>query len=164
VSWFYRILQTLIARREQMGLERKIKSCLTITVIMAFLLQITACGTLMYPERKGQTGGKIDAGVAVLDGLGLLLFIIPGAIAFIVDFSNGTIYLPPEKSSLLEENDYTNLIALQIDKDKMNLQKIEFVVSENTGINFDIDDQRIQVVELNNITEFMPKYTETLTH
>jgi len=117
----------------------------------------------MYPERKGQKTGKVDAGVAVLDGLGLLLFIIPGAIAFIVDFSNGTIYLPPEKSGLLKGADYKNLNALHIDKDKMNLENIESLVSENTGITFDIDDQRVQVVELDNLTEFMPKYTEILT-
>mgnify|MGYP006918514624 FL=1 len=117
----------------------------------------------MYPERKGQVSGKIDAGVAVLDGIGLLLFIIPGVIAFAVDFSNGTIYLPPEKNSLLEKTDSKNLSSLHIDKDNMNLQEIESLVSENTGINFDMDDQRIQVVELNKITEFMPKYAENLT-
>ena len=33
-----------------------ISSALTITL----LTQITACGTLMHPDRKGQTGGKID--------------------------------------------------------------------------------------------------------
>jgi len=146
-----------------MGLGRMIKGCLTITVIAAFLFQITACGTIMYPERKGQIDGKIDPGVAILDGLGLLLFIIPGVIAFAVDFSNGTIYLPPGQSSLLENTDSKNLSSLHIDKDNMNPQEIESVVSENTGINFDIDDQRIQVVELNKITEFMPKYAEALT-
>jgi hypothetical protein len=146
-----------------MGLGRMIKGCLTITVIGAFLLQITACGTIIYPERKGQVGGKVDVGVAILDGLGLLLFIIPGVIAFAVDFSNGTIYLPPGQTSLLEDTDSKNLSSLHIDKDKMNLQEIESVVSENTGINFDMDDQRIQIVELNKITEFMPKYAETVT-
>ncbi|MDP3458087.1 MAG: hypothetical protein Q8S09_02315 [Hyphomonas sp.] len=53
-----------------------------------------ACGTIMYPERKGQVDGKIDPTVAILNGIGLLLFLVPGVIAFAVDFSNGTIYLP----------------------------------------------------------------------
>jgi hypothetical protein len=48
----------------------------------------------MYPERKGQIDGKIDPTVAILNGIGLLLFLVPGVIAFAVDFSNGTIYLP----------------------------------------------------------------------
>lgn len=145
-----------------MGFGKMIKGCLTVTVIIAFLFQITACGTIMYPERKGQVSGKIDAGVAVLDGIGLLFFIIPGIIAFAVDFSNGTIYLPPEKNSLLENTDSKNLNVLNIDRDKINPQEIESIVSKNTGINFYMDDQRIQVFELNNITEFMPKYAENI--
>ncbi len=55
---------------------------------------LSACGTIMYPERKGQIDGKIDPTVAILNGIGLLLFLVPGVIAFAVDFSNGTIYLP----------------------------------------------------------------------
>ncbi|WP_291063972.1 hypothetical protein [Hyphomonas sp.] len=57
-------------------------------------VSLSACGTIMYPERKGQIDGKIDTTVAILDGIGLLLFLVPGVIAFAVDFSNGTIYLP----------------------------------------------------------------------
>lgn len=63
--------------------------------ICAFLIvQLMGCGTILYPERKGQKSGKIDAGVAILDGIGVLCFIIPGVIAYAVDFYNGTIYLP----------------------------------------------------------------------
>ncbi len=53
-----------------------------------------SCGTLFYPERRGQTSGRIDGGVAVMDGLLFLLFIIPGVVALVVDFGNGTIYAP----------------------------------------------------------------------
>ena len=55
---------------------------------------LSACGTIMYPERKGQIDGKLDSTVVILNGIGLLLFLVPGVIAFAVDFSNGTIYLP----------------------------------------------------------------------
>ena len=78
------------------------KGALTITLLVT--LSLTACGTILYPERKGQTGGRIDPGVAVLDGVGLLAFLIPGVIAFAVDFSNGTIYLPGGRRSHLTEN------------------------------------------------------------
>ncbi|WP_106420293.1 hypothetical protein [Salinicola tamaricis] len=54
------------------------------------------CGTLFYPERKGQLPGRIDPGVAIADGIGLLFFIVPGVIAYAIDFSNNTIYLPGE--------------------------------------------------------------------
>ena len=67
---------------------------LRLFICAVFTMQLMGCGTLMYPERRGQRGGSMDAGVAILDGIGLLFGIIPGVIAFAVDFSNGTIYLP----------------------------------------------------------------------
>ena len=39
-------------------------------VASALVFQLAACGTILYPERKGQVSGKIDVGVAVLDGIG----------------------------------------------------------------------------------------------
>ncbi len=55
----------------------------------------TGCGTLMHPERRGQPHcGQIDWSIAALDGLGLILFFIPGVVAFAVDFYTGAIYLP----------------------------------------------------------------------
>src|SRR5690606_35912214 len=57
-------------------------------------VQISACGTILHPERKGQISGRIDPSIAVLNGIGLLFFLVPGVIAFAVDFNNGTIYLP----------------------------------------------------------------------
>ena len=48
----------------------------------------------MYPERRGQRTGTLDPGIVLLDGLGLLLFFVPGVIAFAVDFATGAIYLP----------------------------------------------------------------------
>ena len=67
---------------------------LRIFICAVLMVQLMGCGTILYPERKGQTGGRIDAGVALLDGIGVLFFIVPGVIAFAVDFYNGTIYLP----------------------------------------------------------------------
>ena len=69
-------------------------NALRLFVCAAFTVQLMGCGTLMYPERKGQRGGRIDVGIVVLDGIGLLFFLVPGIIAYVVDFSNGTIYLP----------------------------------------------------------------------
>lgn len=56
---------------------------------------VTGCGTIMYPERRHQPRShQIDWKVAALDGLGLLLFFVPGVVAFVVDFCTGAIYLP----------------------------------------------------------------------
>ena len=61
------------------------------------------CGTLFYSERCGRPhGGRIDWKVAALDGLGLILFFIPGVIAFVVDFSTGAIYLPEYEQAFPE--------------------------------------------------------------
>lgn len=74
-------------------------------VVTIMMLELTACGTVFYPERKGNKSGAIDPIVAVADAIGLLFFFIPGVIAFAVDFNNGTIYLPGGKkhSSLTPE-------------------------------------------------------------
>jgi len=69
-----------------------------IFICTVLIVQLMGCGTILYPERKGQKSGKIDTGVAILDGVGVLFFIIPGIIAFAVDFYNGTIYLPGTNS------------------------------------------------------------------
>src|SRR5215469_13362952 len=65
----------------------------TLTVGGAVFL--ASCGTILYPERRGQPAGRLDVGVVALDGIGLLLFLVPGVIAFAVDFATGAIYLPP---------------------------------------------------------------------
>jgi hypothetical protein len=58
----------------------------TLSLLLPSLLaNLTACGTLLHPERTGQTGGHIDPGVVVLDGIGLLFFFIPGIMAFAVN-------------------------------------------------------------------------------
>ena len=92
ISWID-ILRTLRRVRDMKPKHRWIKF-LSAVVVILFSLQLVSCGTLIYPERRGQTGGRIDVGVAVLDGIGVLLFVIPGLVAFVVDFSTGAIYLP----------------------------------------------------------------------
>lgn len=85
----------------------KRRSALIITLLLS--LTLTACGTILYPERKGQISGRIDPAIAVLDGIGLLFFLVPGVIAFAVDFSDGTIYLPHGKRSHLTANELKQL-------------------------------------------------------
>jgi len=80
---------------------------LLISFILINVLLLTACGTLFYPERRGNNS-QIDPTVAILDGVGLLFFIVPGLIAYAVDFTTGTIYLSSAKASHLVENDNLN--------------------------------------------------------
>ncbi|MDB5343574.1 MAG: hypothetical protein JWP89_1951 [Schlesneria sp.] len=62
-------------------------------------VQQSGCGTIFWPERRGQPAGPLDLKVVALDAIGLLFFFIPGVIAFAVDFSTGAIYLPPGQYS-----------------------------------------------------------------
>lgn len=73
---------------------KKLINGLRVFIVVILMVQLTGCGTILYPERKGQKSGTIDPGIVVLDAIGLLIFIIPGVIAFMVDANNGTIYLP----------------------------------------------------------------------
>ena len=67
-------------------------------MVLALIINLASCGTLLYPERIGQISGEIDGKVAVMNGIGLLFFIVPGVIGFAVDIYNGTIYLPSHSS------------------------------------------------------------------
>lgn len=62
--------------------------------LAVYVVQSSGCGVLLYPERQGQKSGRIDPAIAILDGIGLFLFVIPGLVAFAIDFHQGTIYLP----------------------------------------------------------------------
>lgn len=58
----------------------------------ALMLGSNACGYILYPERKGRDGGRIDVGVLIIDLLWLLPGLVPGIICLAVDFSTGCIY------------------------------------------------------------------------
>ena len=112
---------------------------LSLSLCAVFLLNIVSCGYILYPERKGQTGGKIDAGVAVMDGLGLLFFIIPGIIAYAVDFSSGCIYLP-ETTSSNDGGGGLNIVKLE---GEITLAKVEAALKDQAQLNIDFDNTYI---------------------
>jgi hypothetical protein len=115
----------------------------------ALILQATACGTILHPERRGQRGGRIDAGIAVLDAVGLLFFIIPGVIAFAVDFTNGTIYLPGGGKGGLGRNEP---LRIRFDPRADPQGTVERIVRERTGATVRLDrDARVR--ELNSADE-----------
>lgn len=70
---------------------------------ITLLSQVAACGTLFYPDRRGQIDGKIDPAIAIANAVGLLFYVIPGLIAFAIDFTTGAIYLPDGKYSVAPE-------------------------------------------------------------
>ena len=87
---------------------------------VVLVMNLAACGTILHPERKGQVGGRLDPGIVVLDAIGLLFFIVPGVIAFAVDFTNGTIYYPSGKRASLTDKEMNQISSNgQVNKDKL---------------------------------------------
>lgn len=58
----------------------------------ALLLGATGCGFILYPGRRGRTGGRVDIPVLIIDILWFIPGILPGLICLIVDFTTGCIY------------------------------------------------------------------------
>lgn len=105
------------------------KKLISFVIISVFLINTAGCGTILHPERKGQVDGRIDPSIAVLDGIGLLFFLIPGVIAFAVDFSNGTIYLPGTQGSL-DMNSGVRKIHFE---GKLDIHKLQDILERETG-------------------------------
>src|SRR3989339_1610058 len=102
--------------------------------ICALSFQIVACGTILYPERKGQRDGRLDIGVVLLDGIGLLFFIIPGVIAYAVDFSNGTIYLPGTSTGTKKASlELRDLRAVRFDAKHYTPDSLRDIIRKETG-------------------------------
>lgn len=80
------------------------KSRVIVGVVAATLLaQLTACGSIFYPDRRGQIEGcKIDPVIAGANAIGILFYVIPGLIAFAIDFATGAIYLPEGQTAQID--------------------------------------------------------------
>jgi len=138
---------------------KKLVKALYVLVCAVLIVQLAGCGTLMYPERKGQRGGRIDAGVAVLDGVGLLFFIIPGVIAYAVDFSNGTIYLPGTYRGSLDLKD---IKQVKFDSKHYTNATIEKIIKDETGYTVKLNQGKMKISRLESIDEMMMRFAEAL--
>ena len=121
-------------------------------------VQLMGCGTILYPERKGQKSGRIDVGVALLDGIGLLFFFIPGIIAYAVDFNNGTIYLPGGRSSL-ELND---MKQVKFDPKSTTFAGIERIIQDETGQVVKLDQDNMNIIKLKSTDDMMAQFAKVL--
>lgn len=129
----------------------------TLSAMMIAVLFFTcSCGTILYPERRGQGRGKIDIGVVLLDGLGLLIYLVPGLIAFGVDFATGAIYLPPgDDYGDLEAIPEGKIIMADAPLTQKNLEKI---LLQETGTKIDLNGKELMVarVSAEGKTEWRP--------
>jgi hypothetical protein len=136
---------------------------------------LSGCGTVFYQERIHAPHSRdIDWRIAAADGLGLALFFVPGVVAFVVDFSTGAIYLPPDGSSGYAATDAAETPqgeseSVAVDEPGMPLAKwnrvdlppvelrpsrIEEVVSVQLRRPLSLHESRIRVSELAKLSHF----------
>lgn len=96
-------------------------------------LAAAGCGTIMYPERRGQPSGRLDTRVVALDAIGLIFFFVPGVVAFAVDFATGSIYLPSESYGQAGKIGVDQLAEVECPPDELTTERIEAVTSEYAG-------------------------------
>lgn len=138
-------------------LRKKFLKLLSIITFIAILLQTAACGTLLYPERRGQKHGQLDPAVVILDGVCLIFFIVPGVLAFAVDFITGAIYLPKNQRSADQFQDNKELVAAAIDMSTIDINAVEKTILEKTGKDIDLDTGVYQTYTIEN-PEIAEKY------
>lgn len=141
-------------------MPEKCRKLLRMIVSAALIFQLTGCGTIMHPERKGQKAGRIDVTIAALDAVGLLFLIIPGVIAFAVDFNNGTIYLPKGEKGLLNLNDLEKIRFNAGISPKVSIEKI---LLEKTDLAVRLDRDDLEVFELKSTDEIPARFAAVST-
>ena len=131
-----------------MTLRRKVRKAITSIMVALILFQATSCGFILYPERKGQTHGRIDPGVAILDAILLLPGIIPGVIAFAVDFVTGAIYLPGGRADVLEIIKDKKPVEKELVLRNVDLRALERIIAEKTGKKVHLDAEKVKLFRI----------------
>lgn len=121
----------------------KMKKLAAALTISATLAHTAGCGVLLHPERQGQKGGDIDVKIAVLDGVGLFFFLVPGLVAFAVDFYQGTIFLPGTYSGSTE----SGLQEIKI-TGPVTEEAIEKALKESLGQDIDLSNPNVQAIQI----------------
>jgi hypothetical protein len=134
---------------------------LSFALSVALIIQLAGCGTIIYPERRGQASGRIDIGIAILDAVGLFFFIIPGLIAFGVDFTTGTIYLPGgrHRSGSPHGGEMT---VIRVNPRDLNSQMIEDTVTKYAGVSERICLSHAEAYALDNQDTITTKLAELI--
>lgn len=116
--------------------SRVIGGVLAVTLVT----QLSACGTIFFPDRRGQIEGRVDPLVVGLDAIGILFYVIPGLIAFGIDFATGAIYLPGGTTAQVD----TRSLKDVVDADgKVDNAKLKALIETQTGHNLPLDDPRL---------------------
>ncbi len=136
-------------------MNKTLDNTMRASICAVLAVQLIGCGTILYPERKGQRSGHVDVGVALLDGIGLFFFLIPGIIAYAVDFSNGTIYLPGTSMSSI---DMKNIKQVKFDPKHSSIASIEKLIKDETGYIVKLEQPNTKITQLKSTKEMMMQF------
>jgi hypothetical protein len=120
----------------------RLQSRLIAGVLAATLLsQLAACGTLFYPDRRGQIEGRVDPAMAALDAVGLIFGILPGLIAFAIDFTTGAIYLPDGKYAVAPQRLHDAIGA----DGTLDNSKLKAIILRETGQSLPLEQPNLRL-------------------
>jgi hypothetical protein len=120
-----------------------------LTLSCGLLSQLVACGTILHPERKGQISGQLDPKIVFFDAVGLLFFLVPGVIAFAVDFTNGTIYLPGGRHANLSPAELESITY----KGKVDQAALSILLQQKGLTQADVNPETMQLKPVASVTE-----------
>ena len=123
------------------------------TLTITSVLLCSSCGTILHPERRGQPAGRLDPKIVALDAVGMLFFFVPGVIAFAVDFSNGTIYLPPDHYGQDQSSPGNDAIQVKVDPSELNAEQIERIVETHTNKDISLVPGSYSVQQLDSVAD-----------
>jgi hypothetical protein len=122
--------------------------------------QLMGCGTIFHGDRVGQKGGgNVDVGIVIADAVGVLFFVVPGVIAFVVDFSDGAIYLP-RHGRRDSDNSFNMKDAVKISFNAKNctMADIEKAVKGETGCDVNLGRTGVQVYAFDSLKDLNANY------
>ena len=142
-------------------MKRQFGKLFHVVVSLVLIIQLWGCGYFLYPERRGQKPvGRIDPAVAILDAVGLLFFVVPGVIAFAVDITNGTLYLPSGRHHSSVSNETEHIKVIRVNPAELNGKMIQEIVKKHTGVSIRFDLRDVEIYELDRSENIEAKLIE----
>lgn len=142
-------------------MKRQFIKAFHVVVSVVLIIQLSACGYFLYPERRGQKPiGRIDPAIAILDALGLVLFVIPGVIAFAVDITNGTLYFPSGRRHSSVSTEIEHMTVIRVNPAELNEKTIQEIVKKHTGVSIRLDLRNVEIYQLDRSENIETKLVE----
>jgi len=142
-------------------MKRQFIKAFHVVVSVVLIIQLSACGYFLYPERRGQKPiGRIDPAIAILDALGLVLFVIPGVIAFAVDITNGTLYFPSGHRHSSVSTEIEHMTVIRVNPAELNEKTIQEIVKKHTGVSIRLDLRNVEIYQLDRSENIETKLVE----